>query len=118
LVREQYDTHSYSIGFSTYAGFVTAASNWDEPAQRMEVMPGLPGSYEELFHHVTHKNFLLHLIGNEQLEYFLQVSRLQRAIGVIYRPDTERFSHYFLTHLPYQFDSIIHFDKTSAVKEI
>lgn len=115
LVREQYDTHSYSIGFSTYEGFVTAASDWDEPAQRKKVMPGLPGSYEELFHHIKYKNFLLNLIGNQQLEHFLQVSRLQRAIGVIYRPDTERFSHYFFTHLPYQFDSLIHFDKTNAV---
>ncbi|MCL9684961.1 erythromycin esterase family protein [Legionella maioricensis] len=118
LVREQYDTHSYSIGFSTYEGFVSAASDWDEPVQRKKVMPGLPGSYEELFHHIQYKNFLLNLIGNQQLEHFLQLSRLQRAIGVIYRPDTERFSHYFFTHLPYQFDSLIHFDKTNAVQPL
>jgi erythromycin esterase-like protein len=118
LVREQYDTHSYSIGFSTYEGFVTAASDWGEPMQRKKVMPGLPGSYEELFHHIKYENFLLNLMGNQQLEHFLHISRLQRAIGVIYRPDTERFSHYFFTHLPYQFDSLIHFDKTSAVRPL
>lgn len=118
LVREQYDTHSYSIGFSTYEGFVSAATDWNEPVQRKKVMPGLPGSYEELFHHIKYKNFFLNLKGNQQLEHYLQISRLQRAIGVIYRPDTERFSHYFFTHLPYQFDSLIHFDKTDAVRPL
>ncbi len=115
LVREQYDNHAYSIGFSTYEGTVTAASNWDEPSQIKKVVPGLSGSYEELFHHVHYKNFTLNLIGNQELEHFLKIPRLQRAIGVIYRPETERFSHYFFTHLPYQFDSLIHLDKTSAL---
>ena len=64
------------------------------------------------------KNFFLNLMGNQQLEHFLHISRLQRAIGVIYRPDTERFSHYFFTRLPYQFDSLIHFDKTNAVQPL
>ncbi|MGQ3891258.1 erythromycin esterase family protein [Legionella sp. CNM-4043-24] len=56
--------------------------------------------------------------GNEQLEHFLKILRLQRAIGVIYRPETERFSHYFFTHLPCQFDSIIHFDRTNALQSL
>ncbi len=117
LVREQH-LDTWSIGFSTYAGFVTAASNWDAPAEHKVVVPGLAGSYEELFHEIRHKNFILNLSGNEQLEHFMKVQRLQRAIGVIYRPETERMSHYFLTHLPYQFDSIIHFDQTTAVKPL
>ncbi|HRD70474.1 MAG TPA: erythromycin esterase family protein [Legionella sp.] len=117
LVREQH-TDTYSIGFSTYEGLVTAATDWDEPAQCKKIEPGLPGSYEELFHLVRYKNFVLNLEGNEQLEYFLKIPRLQRAIGVIYQPETERLSHYFFTHLPYQFDSIIHFDKTSALQSL
>lgn len=117
LVREQH-THTYSIGFSSYDGFVTAANNWDTPAERKAVVPGLTGSYEELFHQVRYKNFMLNLTGNEQLDHFLKVPRLQRAIGVIYRPETERQSHYFLTHLPYQFDSVIHFDRTTAVQPL
>ena len=76
------------------------------------------GSYEELFHHVRYQNFILNLIGNEELDHLLKIPRLQRAIGVIYRPETERLSHYFFTHLPYQFDSLIHFDRTTAVQPL
>lgn len=118
LVREQHATAVYLIGFSTYQGWVTAASNWDYPAERKRVNPGLTGSYEELFYHIKHKNFLLHLINNNQLEHLLSPARLQRAIGVIYRPETERMSHYFFTRLPYQFDSLIHLDETTAVKPL
>ena len=117
LMREQH-TDTFSIGFSTYDGSVTAASNWDEPASCKTVAPGLLGSYEALFHQVPHQNFILNLIGNEELDHVLKIPRLQRAIGVIYRPETERLSHYFFTHLPYQFDSLIHIDKTSAVKPL
>lgn len=117
LVREQH-TDTYSIGFSTYEGFVTAASNWDEASECIQIVPGLPGSYEDLFHLIYPKNFILTMRGNEELEHFLKIPRLQRAIGVIYRPETERQSHYFFTRLPYQFDSIIHFDKTSALKPL
>ncbi len=118
LVREQHNGHTYSIGFSTYDGYVTAASNWDEPAEQKQVIPAFPGSYEELFHEADSKHFLLDLEDSPKLEYFFKVPRLQRAIGVIYRPDTERFSHYFFTYLPYQFDSIIHFDKTNALEPL
>lgn len=117
LVREQHPD-TYSIGFSTYEGFVTAASNWDEPAERKKIVPGFRESYEELFHQLRHKNFILHLIGNEEIEHLLKIPRLQRAIGVIYRPETERLSHYFFTHLPHQFDSLIHLDKTNALEPL
>ena len=116
-MREQH-TDTYSIGFSTYEGFVTAASDWDAPAERKKIVRGFAESYEELFHQLRYKNFILHLIGNDQLDYFLKIPRLQRAIGVIYRPETERLSHYFFTHLLYQFDSLIHFDKTTAVRPL
>ena len=117
LVREQH-TDTYSIGFSTHDGFVTAATDWDTPAFRRAIVPGFSESYEELFHHVSYKNFILNLRGNETLDHYLNTPRLQRAIGVIYRPETERLSHYYFTHLPYQFDSIIHFDKTTAVQPL
>ncbi|KTC86631.1 erythromycin esterase family protein [Legionella brunensis] len=115
LVREQYDRHSYSIGFSTYGGFVTAASDWGNPPEYKKVVPGFESSYEELFHQLTSDNFFLDLADNPELEHYLQIPRLQRAIGVIYRPESERLSHYFFTHLTYQFDSIIHIDKTNAL---
>lgn len=117
LVREQH-ADTYSIGFSTHEGFVTAATDWDTPALRRAIVPGFSESYEELFHHVPYRNFILNLRGNEILEHYLTMPRLQRAIGVIYRPETERLSHYYFTHLPYQFDSIIHFDKTTAVQPL
>lgn len=117
LVREQYGPHSYSLGFSTYEGTVMAASDWGRSGEKKQVRPGFPGSYEELFHHLKYKNFFLNLLdlNNESLEHYLNIPRLQRAIGVVYLPETERFSHYFFTRLPYQFDGLIHFDKTSAL---
>lgn len=71
------------------------SSNWDEPGECKKIVPGFKESYEELFHQLQYKNFILHLIGNEELDHFLKIPRLQRAIGVIYRPETERLSHYF-----------------------
>lgn len=117
LVREQYHPHTYLIGFSTYEGFVTAASNWDAPAEYKKVIPALKGSYEDLFHALQYKNFILDLT-NRELEHFLKIPRLQRAIGVVYRPETERASHYYFTRLPYQFDCMIHLDKTNAVQPL
>ena len=117
LVREQH-RDTFSLGFSTYDGFVTAATDWDTPALRRAISPGFSESYEELFHHIPYKQFILNLVGNETLDHYLKIPRLQRAIGVIYRPETERLSHYYFTHLPYQFDSIIHIDNTSAVRPL
>lgn len=118
LIREQHDADTYTIGFSTYDGFVTAASKWGGLAERKSINPGLEGSYEHLFHQLKYKNFLLHLTKNKHLEHLLDIYRLQRAIGVVYCPETERMSHYYFTRLPYQFDSIIHFDTTTALKPI
>lgn len=119
LVREHHDAaDTYLIGFSTYQGSVTAAYNWDKPAELKRVNPGMLGSYEELFHQLKYKNFLLDLNCYKQIEHYLHIPRLQRAIGVIYRPETERLSHYFFTRLPYQFDSIIHLDETTALEPL
>lgn len=118
LVRETHEGSSYLIGFSTYIGTVTAASDWSEPPECKQINPALEASYEYLFHQVKYNQFLLNLRANTRLEKYLKIPHLQRAIGVIYRPESERESHYFITKLPYQFDSIIHFDETSAVKPL
>lgn len=117
LVKEQH-SKAFSIGFSSYDGYVLAANNWDELPEQKKVNPALKGSFEELFHECKYKNFILPLKGNYELEHYLKLPRLQRAIGVIYKPETERYSHYFFTCLPYQFDSIIHLDNTSALKPL
>jgi erythromycin esterase-like protein len=114
LVRERYGRDVFSIGFSTYEGFVTAASDWDAPAQRKRVRPGLAGSYERTFHESGHDRFVVDL-GDRAVATALRGAQLQRAIGVIYRPDTERWSHYFHARLPEQFDAMIHLDSTAAL---
>jgi len=115
LVRERYGAQSFNIGFTTHNGEVTAANDWDEPAERMIVRPGLDGSYEKLFHDTGLGNFLLPLRDDPRLREALAAPMLERAIGVIYRPDTERQSHYFRASLSQQFDAVIHIDRTRAL---
>ena len=116
LMRERWGEKARNIGFSTYTGTVTAASSWDAPAETWRVRPGMRGSYEELFHELRVPNFLLRLRGadNDTLN-LMRRPRLQRAIGVIYRPQTERLSHYFHARLADQFDAMIHLDQTTAL---
>ncbi|MBI4485152.1 MAG: erythromycin esterase family protein, partial [Acidobacteria bacterium] len=118
LVRERYGADAVSIGFTTFTGTVTAASDWDEPAERKTVRPGLPGSYERLFHDVGIPRFLMPLRDDASLAGALASPRLERAIGVIYRPDTERGSHYFHASLARQFDFVLHFDRTTALEPL
>ena len=118
LAREGYGKDAVLIGFSTYRGTVTAASDWDAPAERKIVRAGLPGSYEALFHGVNVPRFLLPLRDLPPALEELYATRLQRAIGVVYRPESERLSHYFYTRLPDQFDVILHFDETRAVEPL
>jgi erythromycin esterase-like protein len=118
LMREHYGRETVLLGFSTHHGTVTAASDWGGSAERKRVRPGLPGSYEDVFHEVGMNGFLLPLRSNAQLAAPLDPPRLQRAIGVIYLPETERLSHYFNTRLTRQFDAMIHFDETSAVEPL
>jgi len=119
LVRQRHDDSARLIGFSTYTGTVTAADNWDEPPQRKRVRPGMTGSYEALFHAAGFPNFLLPLRGRANAAISqLREPRLERAIGVIYRPETERYSHYFYCDLPAQFDAVIHFDETRALEPL
>ena len=118
LVRERYGRDAVLIGFSTYTGTVTAASDWDEPAELKQVRPALTGSYEALFHSTGLSRFLLNLRQDGQAITSLRERRLERAIGVIYRPETERQSHYFYARLPDQFDAVIHIDETRAVEAL
>ena len=117
LVRERYGGNACSIGFSTFDGTVTAADDWDAPMERKRVRPGLAGSYERVFHDSGVARFWidLHEPGVAQA---LEGPLLQRAIGVIYRPKTERWSHYFEAQLPRQFDLMIHLDRTQALEPL
>jgi len=118
LVREHFGMKALSVGFTTHHGTVTASSDWDGPAERKRVRPGLRGSYEELFHETGIPNFWLDCHADPASSAFLRQTRLERAIGVIYRPDTELQSHYFRSSLPDQFDAILHYDETRAVEPL
>lgn len=115
LVSEKYGDRALRIGFSTSRGTVTAASDWDGPAETKTIREPLDGSYEKIFSGLKRQRFLLDLRDSSEAVSMLRNERLQRAIGVIYRPETERMSHYFHTSLPQQFDFMIHIDETNAV---
>jgi erythromycin esterase-like protein len=118
LVRERYGGDAVLVGFTTYEGTVTAASDWDSPAERKRVRAALPGSYEKVFHDVGVGRFYLSLRGENEATVGLRKPRLERAIGVVYLPETERMSHYFFARLPEQFDAVLHFDETRAVEPL
>jgi erythromycin esterase-like protein len=115
LVREHFGDDAFSIGFSTASGTVSAASDWGSEVERKHVRYPLHDSYEDLFHQTKLNNFWFFTDDAKLPEEWHQQERLQRAIGVIYRPQTERMSHYFYALLPQQFDVMIHLDKTQAL---
>ena len=117
LARERFGDAACLVGFTTYSGTVTAAHDWDEPAGKRNVRPGLAGSTEALFHRMNDPRFLLDL-RTPEVRDALSDPRLERAIGVIYRPETERQSHYFDVELPRQFDLVIHLDETRALEPL
>jgi erythromycin esterase-like protein len=117
LARDRWGEDAVLVGFSTHHGTVTAASEWDGAGERKRVRPGLEGSYEDLFHRLDVERFWLPL-DQPELAQMLAQRRLQRAIGVIYQPRTERMSHYFHTRLPAQFDAMIHIDETRALEPL
>jgi erythromycin esterase-like protein len=118
LVREHYGPEAVLVGFTTYTGSVTAASEWDGPAERKRLRPALANSYEALFHDVDKQDFLLPLRNNEAESIAFRDPRLERAVGVIYLPQTERQSHYFEARLADQFDVVIHLDETRALEPL
>jgi erythromycin esterase-like protein len=118
LARERHPGHCRLIGFTTYTGTVTAASDWEEPAERKRVRPALPDSVEELLHEAGEKEYLLRFDTASRSAAALRSARLERAIGVIYRPQTERQSHYFRARAADQFDAVIHVDETRALEPL
>ena len=117
LCKQEFGRAAFSIGFGTHDGTVAAASDWDGPMQTMKVTPSLANSYEALCHEAGEQQFLLSLRAPSSPELLAGLSRprLERAIGVIYRPETELQSHYFQADLTRQFDEYIWFDRTHAV---
>jgi erythromycin esterase-like protein len=120
LCRERFGDEVALLGFGTHTGTVAAADNWDEPMQVMPVQPSLADSYERLFHDAGVPRGLLDLRAGQHADLCerLLPQRLERFIGVIYRPDTERWSHYTQATLPRQFDGYVWFDETHAVSPL
>jgi erythromycin esterase-like protein len=118
LTRQRYKHEAFLIGFTTYNGTVTAATDWGGAAERKRVRPAMPGSYENLFHETGLDRFLLLMPRGSDTSKVLQAPLLERAIGVIYRPETERQSHYFQASLSRQFDAVIHIDESRAVEPL
>jgi erythromycin esterase-like protein len=118
LARQRYADDAVLVGFTTHHGTVTASTDWGGAAERKRVRPALPGSVERVFHDTGLPRFLL-LFGNgSRAQKVFATPLLERAIGVIYRPETERQSHYFLTRLSEQFDAVMHIDETRAVEPL
>jgi erythromycin esterase-like protein/predicted phosphoribosyltransferase len=118
LARDRHPVDTLLGGFTTYTGTVTAADDWGQPAQRKDVRPGLPGSVEALFHDVAEPAFVLPFDTAPLSREVLRSAQLERAIGVIYRPDTERQSHYFRARVADQFDVVMHLDDSRALEPL
>jgi erythromycin esterase-like protein len=106
------------LGFTTHAGTVTAAADWDSPAQRRTLRPARDDSHEGLFHTLELPAFVLPLAGTNEVRAALGGPRLERAVGVVYAPQTERISHYFHADLARQFDAVVHIDRTQALQPL
>ena len=117
LARQRYGADVVSVGLTCFDGHVTAASNWGEPAERKRVRPARPDSYEMSLHGVGIPQFWLDT-SEVAAARSLERPRLERAIGVIYRPETELQSHYFEARMAHQFDAVIHIDHTHALEPL
>jgi erythromycin esterase-like protein len=117
-MRARHGSDAVLIGFTTHAGTVTAASDWGAPAERRHVRRALAGSYQALLHVAGVPAFLLCPLGDSRGGRALREPRLERAIGVIYRPASERASHYLTASLSRQFDALVHVDATRAVEPL
>ncbi|HEV3153846.1 MAG TPA: erythromycin esterase family protein [Candidatus Baltobacteraceae bacterium] len=118
LVRERYPSECRLVGFTTSSGTVTAASRWDAAGERKNVKQPLPGSWESLFHSIGIANFHMELASAAAAHPPLGGRLLERAIGVIYRPQSELYSHYFEARIAGQFDDVLHYDRTRAVEPL
>lgn len=117
VMRERHGPDAFLLGLTTYYGTATAASGWGGAAERKMVRPAMDGSYEKLFHHIRLPRFLLPLRGNETLANSFHES-WERAIGVVYLPRIEFYTHYLKARLTDQFDAVIHVDETRAVEPL
>ncbi len=117
LARQRYGRQCVLIGFTTFDGTVTAATDWGGPAERKRVRPARANSHEAFLHGTGAPRFWLDT-SKMALHDALAVPRIERAIGVIYRPQTERQSHYFDARLADQFDVVIHLDRTRALEPL
>jgi erythromycin esterase-like protein len=118
LMRERHGGDVVNVGFTTYTGTVTAASDWGAVAERKHVRRALEGSCEALLHATGIPALLLCPLPAGDSGRALREPRLERAIGVIYRPQTERQSHYFAAGVAHQFDALVHIDRTRAVEPL
>jgi erythromycin esterase-like protein len=118
LVRERHGDGALLVGFTTFEGTVTAADDWGSAPERMAVRPALEGSVEKLFHEVSLPRFFLPLRGAGEALGELREPLLERAIGVVYRPRTERQSHYFEARVAQQFDAVVHVDRSRALEPL
>jgi erythromycin esterase-like protein len=118
LMRQRYTSEVFLLGFTTYEGYVTAAPEWDASAQRKSINPGIEGSYEKLFHQLGFERFLYIFKDSPQLGEVFPKMLLERAIGVVYLPESERRSHYFYANIANQFDAVMHIDVTQALKPL
>lgn len=117
LARERWGDAAALVGFTTYHGTVTAASSWGGPVERKRVRPGLHGSIEAVLHALGRQQVLVPL-WDEGVRAVLDEPRLERAIGVIYLPESERLSHYLRCHVADQFDALVHVDRTRALEPL
>jgi erythromycin esterase-like protein len=118
LMRDRWGREVMNIGFTTHTGTVTAASDWGADVERKRVMPSLHGSWERVFHEAGVPRFSLVFDQHPDLVEMLSEPMLERAIGVIYQPRTERMSHYFSAKIAKQFDAVIHIDQTTALEPL
>ncbi|MEX3971274.1 erythromycin esterase family protein [Paraburkholderia caribensis] len=116
IVRENAHDRAVLVGFTTYTGHVSAASQWDGEVEQKWVRPALADSWEHLFHTTGYDRFFLPM--QDESSRALDELLLERAIGVLYLPQTERQSHYFEASLASQFDALFHLDETSALEPL
>jgi len=117
LCREHFGDMARLVGFGTDRGTVMAASEWGGEPEVKRVRPSLPTSYEAIFRTVSHDRFILDL-RKESMRKALSLDRIERAIGVMYLPESERVSHYFRASLPEEFDAYVWIEETRAVTPI
>jgi erythromycin esterase-like protein len=118
LMRDRFGDEPVLVGFTTYSGTVTAASDWHRPEERKAVRPARDDSYEGFFHDFDAPAFYLALRPLRPHFNGFPEERRERAIGVVYRPETELMSHYFRANMLQQFDAVFHFDTTRAVEPL